>query len=187
MGNVPPRTVWSFLTWVRVNALWFFSPFSHFITSKIKEFLTLPFSSQFLLFLDPLLSSLLASKYLVLWESKCTFNCFDYTCEIIELFQVLTYPYKAQCHAMKELQMLILKHQTIGWCFCKEPLTALESVDGPFTAKIHSLMKSHNNSYWSNSYWTSWTKLRLSWYSVKTSCWAKSPRGVCVHTWGGCV
>lgn len=47
-----------------------------------------------------------------------------------------------QCHAMKELQTLILKQQTIGWCLCKELLTALESVDGTFTAKMHSIMKS---------------------------------------------
>lgn len=48
----------------------------------------------------------------------------------------------AQCHVMKELQTQILKQQTIGWCLCKESLTALESVDGTFTAKMHSIMKS---------------------------------------------
>lgn len=32
--------------------------------------------------------------------------------------------------------------KTSGWCLCKEPLTALESVDGTSTAKMHSIMKS---------------------------------------------
>lgn len=32
--------------------------------------------------------------------------------------------------------------KALGWCLCKETLTALESVDGTSTAKMHSIMKS---------------------------------------------
>lgn len=80
---------WLELEWMLCD----FFPFSHFINLKNQRILDLTLFSQFLLFLDSLLSSFFASKYLVLWESKYPFNCFDYTCEIIELFQVLTYSY----------------------------------------------------------------------------------------------
>lgn len=66
---------WLELEWMLCD----FSPFSRFINLKNQRILNLTLFSQFLLFLDSLLSSFLASKYLVLWESKCTFNCFDYT------------------------------------------------------------------------------------------------------------
>ena len=47
-----------------------------FYNFKNQRILNLTLISQFLLFLESLLSSLLASKYLVLWESRCAFNLF---------------------------------------------------------------------------------------------------------------
>lgn len=55
-------------------------------------------------------------------EARALLTCFNYTCEIIELFQVWTYLLTlerlmwfitAQCRVMKELQTLILKQQRL--------------------------------------------------------------------------
>lgn len=99
------------------------SPSSHFIVSKIKEFFTSPFFTLvFIVFgFSPEFPSCF-KIFGIVRKHVALLTCFNYTCEIIELFQVWTYLLTlerlmwfitAQCHVMKELQTLILKQQRL--------------------------------------------------------------------------
>lgn len=110
--------------------------FSHFLASKIKEFLTsLFFFLNFYCFWVLSLVPFLLQNIWYCEKASALLICFDYTCEIIELFQVLS-PYAWEMDVVHHSAMPYPKRtpdtdleavKATEWCLCKEPLTAFKA------------------------------------------------------------